>query len=121
VHVSLKDEGKRKTKKIHRFVAKAFLPNPSCFTEVNHIDGNKTNNHVGNLEWVTKIQNEAHAYKVLGKGVGSKKPNSKLTEEKVIQIRSQKDFKTQKQLSIEFGVSESTVFHILKGTVWKHI
>lgn len=51
----------RKTQKVHRLVARAFVPNPFGFTEVNHIDGNKENNAAENLEWTTRKGNMAHA------------------------------------------------------------
>lgn len=46
---------------IHRLVALHFLPNPYGYPQVNHIDGDKTNNHINNLEWCTSIQNNNHA------------------------------------------------------------
>lgn len=55
-------EGSRKTVKVHREVAKAFLPNPENKSEVNHKDGNKSNNCVNNLEWATSQENTLHAY-----------------------------------------------------------
>lgn len=49
--------------KVHREVAKAFIPNPNNLPQVNHIDGNKSNNAASNLEWVTGLQNANHAIK----------------------------------------------------------
>lgn len=51
------------TFKLHREVAKAFIPNPDNLPQVNHIDGNKNNNSVSNLEWVTSRENAHHAIK----------------------------------------------------------
>ena len=49
------------SKYIHRLVATAFIPNLDNLAEVNHIDGNRLNNHVSNLEWVSRISNAQHA------------------------------------------------------------
>lgn len=59
--VDLIDEnGKRTHYKVHRLVAKAFIKNPDHKPQVNHIDGNKLNNSVTNLEWVTNKENVKH-------------------------------------------------------------
>lgn len=61
LRVDLVDEnGKRKHHKVHRLVAKAFIPNPQSKKQVNHKDGNKQNNSVTNLEWVTDRENKEH-------------------------------------------------------------
>lgn len=51
------------TLKVHREVAKAFIPNPNNLPQVNHIDGNKANNCVDNLEWMSNVDNAHHAIK----------------------------------------------------------
>lgn len=60
--VTLLMDGKRKNHRIHRLVANAFISNPRQKEEVNHKDGNKENNRVENLEWVTPCENANHAF-----------------------------------------------------------
>ena len=64
-HVQLSKNGKIKNILIHRIVASAFIPNPEHLPQVNHKDGNKQNNCVENLEWVTLSQNAQHYLNVL--------------------------------------------------------
>ncbi len=63
---------KRKTFRVHRLVALTFLPNPKNKPSVNHINGNKKNNTLSNLEWCSYSENMFHAYKI-----GVKKPTTK--------------------------------------------
>ena len=55
---------------IHRLVASAFIPNPKQKPQVNHIDGNKLNNKLSNLEWVTPSEQMIHSYNILGNSGG---------------------------------------------------
>lgn len=61
--VVLTKYGIRKTYSVHKLVALAFIPNPENKTTINHIDGNKRNNNVSNLEWATEKENQNHKWK----------------------------------------------------------
>lgn len=61
--VDLYNNGDCSTKRVHRLVAEAFIPNPDNKPDINHIDGNKRNNSADNLEWVTKSENIQHAFR----------------------------------------------------------
>lgn len=60
--VELAKDGKKKSLRVHRLVATAFIPNPMNKPYINHIDGNRINNCVENLEWCTQHENVVHAY-----------------------------------------------------------
>lgn len=75
--VAFYKDGKQKPIKIHRLVAKIFLPMVDGKNEVNHKDGNKTNNNVSNLEWVTHKENQSHASRI-GKMYKSKEHREKI-------------------------------------------
>lgn len=109
VRVSL-NNGKANTCLVHRLVAEAFIPNPENKPEVNHIDGNKQNNCISNLEWVTRGENVRHSIET-----GLK---IKITDEVILQRKiSGEKFKrfcrskglTQKDVSNILGISLPTV------------
>jgi len=117
---------KRKTFLIHQLVANAFIPNPDNLKEINHIDGNKHNNNVSNLEWSDRKLNMKHAYK-LGLlhdlGNGENHSQSKLKEYEVKEIRdlySTNNF-SQRYLAKKFDVNQRLIWSIIHGEIWKNV
>lgn len=79
--------GERYNLRVHRLVALKYLPNPYCYAEINHKDGNRANNAVENLEWCTRRQNAAHALKSGSYVRGEDHPRAKLSNVEVVFIR----------------------------------
>lgn len=69
-----------KNTRIHRLVAENFIPNPHNYTQVNHIDGNKENNHVDNLEWCSNRMNSIHYHQSKSPGVSITKSKTYYTK-----------------------------------------
>lgn len=104
---------------VHRLVAEKYIPNPNNLPQVNHKDGDKMNNSVDNLEWVTNQENRKHA---LENGLhlqGENCPWSKLTLEDVDFIRKHKDMK-RTELAKIFNVSRTTIGGIINNRSWKN-
>lgn len=128
VRIDLYDSRDKKYLKrsVHRLVAEAFIPNPLNKPQVNHIDGDKKNNRVENLEWCTQSENMKHAFKtglcVPNPLKGEDRHNSKMTEEKVILLREMYDSGEflLKELAEEFNISISVAWKIAKRNTWKH-
>lgn len=117
--VILSYKGKRKGIKVHRLIALTFIPNPDNKPMINHIDGNKTNNNVSNLEWVTNQENQDHFWRVIdseehhrkrvethkGKGLLSDNPNAKA----VVCIELNKTFSTLIEAEKATGVKYTKI------------
>lgn len=67
LNVHLCKDGKQITRRIHRLVAEAFIPNLDNKPQINHKNGIKTDNRIENLEWCTNQENQIHSYRILGK------------------------------------------------------
>ena len=109
---------------IHRLVAIAFIPNPENKPQVNHIDGNKSNNHEDNLEWVTQQENMAHAVATgLLNNSGMNNPNNVYTDYQIHTVCKMLEDKKNSLTDIEekTGVSKDVIFHIRVNDLWKHI
>lgn len=105
---------------IHRLVALNFLPKEENKDQVNHIDGNKHNNTVENLEWCTNEYNHEHATKTGLKATKERVGTAKLTEEKVFYIRELiKIGVTHEKLAEIFNISRPTITLISNNKIWK--
>lgn len=123
VAVTLGSNNARKVIKPHRAVACTFIANPNGLPEVNHKDGNKLNNNVDNLEWVTTQDNQIHAVINNLRRSGENSSLSKLNIEQIKYIKQycipyDKEFGCT-ALAIKFGVDCSTISNIIHNDSWK--
>lgn len=118
--VSLSNKSIKRTMYVHRLVALKYVSNPENKPQVNHIDGNKLNNHADNLEWVTASENHIHAH-----ATGLKKSSEKhrltcrkLTPEQISEIRAKyiprKKGHSTYALAREYGVSQQHISDIIR-------
>lgn len=116
-----------KSERLHRLMAMTFLPKSIDTLEVNHIDGNKANNNLHNLEWCTRLENMQHAYETglvtphQGEMVGT----SKLTEIIVKELRTKHgNGATYAALAREYehiGISAKNIRNAVLKNSWKHV
>jgi len=110
---------------VHKLVLLTFVPNPENKPQGNHLDGNKLNNCLENLEWCTESENATHAQKtgLTVASKGEKCGRSKLSEKVVKAIR--KSYKPgvvkQQDLADRYGVVNATISLIINRKIWRHI
>jgi hypothetical protein len=124
--VTLMKEGRGKNTYLHRIIAKAFIPNPFNLPMVNHIDGDKLNNSLDNLEWCTDNYNRRHAIRLNGteRFRGENNNQAKLTKEQVIKIReicAKEPCISYGFLSRIYGVTPKYIGAIVARKTWSHI
>jgi hypothetical protein len=123
----LTTHSKKRMRYIHRLVAQTYIPNPHSLPEVNHKDGNKKNNHVSNLEWVTRKQNAKHAKKLGVYGVhnparGERHPDARLRDQDVLEMRAIRKFGfTIKVIAHAYSHSWSATREVLTYQSWTHL
>lgn len=108
---------------VHRLVGFAFLPTIEGKNEINHIDGNKKNNHLSNLEWCNRSENMRHAdqtgLRIMLKG--QRNPKAKVTDEIVRLIRNERKGIFQKDIANEFNLKQQTISKIINRKLWPHV
>lgn len=113
----------KKTFKVHRLIAEAFIPNPENKPCVNHINGVKDDNRLENLEWVTYSENTKHAFDtgLMKTTKGDECSWSKVNEQQVLEIRKSKGIVSYSKMSEKYGISITTISNIINKKSWKHI
>lgn len=111
---------------VQRLVMLAFVGELPDGQEVNHKDGNKANNHVSNLEYVTHRENIIHSFRELNRietvPRGERAAHAKLTEPQIIQIRERAaKGETRRALGEEFKVSHVAITQIVLRRTWTHV
>lgn len=120
---NLMQNGIRKRKLIHRLVAEAFIPNPMNLPTVNHKDGNKLNNHVDNLEWMSIEDNtrDAHTQGLVRYVNGESHYKAIIPTEEIVKIKSLLGRNIKgRDIAKQFGVSEKYISSIKTGRSRKH-
>jgi hypothetical protein len=121
---NLRRDAKRQTIPVHKLVATAFIGPRPAGKEINHRDGNKANNALPNLEYLTPSENMRHSYRVLGRKVaprryGSAHVGSILKEEQVLEILQRSaGGETQVAIAACFGVTQTLISQIVLGKAW---
>ena len=111
--------GRKKQILVHRLVARAFIPNPRGYYDVNHKNCRRDDNRASNLEWCTKLINNRHARDNGRLSIGEDRYNAKLTEKVVRAIR--RSGERDCLLADRHGVSKSTIFAVKSRKTWRHV
>ncbi len=110
-------DGKLKVMTNHRLVALAFLPNPKGIPQVNHIDRNRQNNRLENLEWVSEAQNSHHSVINGGYRIGQRGQRAKMSDAQVEEIRRLVliEGRSQAWVARAFGIGHNIVSLYMHG------
>jgi hypothetical protein len=109
---------------IHRLLFESFKGNIPINLQINHIDGNKLNNSLANLELVTPLENTRHAWRIglSKKRLGEDTSLSKLAPSQILEIKElKKQGLFQWQIAEKFRIHQSNVSYILSGKTWSHV
>lgn len=113
--VSLRANGKNKGYKVHRLVALAFLKNENDLPQINHKNGHKFDCSASNLEWISNIDNQRHAWRNDLKTLKLKVSDVKEIKKRLANGQS------NTSIAIEFGVDQSLISNIKTGKIWNGV
>lgn len=114
--INLKREGRRKTARVHKLVCEAFLGSVPPAKGIDHRDGDRSNNVLWNLRYMSQLENIRAAIARRG----SWQRSSKLNRDEVVEIRRlYKEGMTQKQIGEQFGINQTSVSQIILNKIWK--
>lgn len=120
--VNIYINGKRTCKSIHRLLGELFLENPNNYSDINHIDGNRQNNSLTNLEWCTHSTNIKHSYNLNNRSaVGTKNANCKHSEIIVKEICELLSQNLKPSVIRDLGYPYTLIRQIKQRKIWKHI
>lgn len=118
-NLSLCNNGLRKTHMIHRIVLMTFIENKQNKEQVNHINGDKSDNRLDNLEWATRSENQKHAIRLgLRSAAGVKNSQAKLND--IIALEIFNSNLKGRMIARQYNISVSTVSQIKNGKIWTH-
>lgn len=119
--VELTRDRKQQRFLVHRLVAAAYIPNEDSLPQVNHLNGDKLDNRVENLEWCTASQNRKHSFRCLGqqptKLFDEDHPQTKVTKAEIPALVERKKTMTYRALGKEIGMHPKYLSKLLRGTV----
>jgi len=115
--VNLRKENIWYKRKVHRLLALSYLPNPENKCDVNHIDGNKSNNDLSNLEWATRSENMKHAYRIGLSFISNKNIEQlkKRSSKKVLDTKTKIIYESATFAAMKLGINKNTLKGYLVG------
>ena len=120
--VSLCVNSRSYSKYVHRLVAYYFVLNKNKDCVVNHIDGDKLNNHFDNLEWTTITNNNKHYHQLLSKQYGEGSCKSKISNLEALKIRQLgKELKNAREVSRQLGIRYPICYRVISGRSFKKV
>lgn len=114
-------DGKRKMHRVHVLVLEAFVGLRPVLMMAGHLNAVRDDNRVENLCWLTHRENVDQRTEDGNTAAGEGHGRAKLTEAKVLEIRSMRGVVTQKELARRFGVSKTSICFIQSGRNWPHV